>query len=77
MAMFIQDDIKLRPNLTVNAGLRWELNSGVSANHGQLSSFYPSLVTPFEPVPAGGTFTGFVVPNNYRLDASGGRDAAG
>jgi len=67
MAMFIQDDIKLRPNLTVNAGLRWELNSRVSANHGQLSSFYPSLVTPFQPVSAGGIFAGFVVPNNYRL----------
>jgi hypothetical protein len=72
MAMFLQDDIKLRSNLTVNAGLRWELNSGVSANHGQLSSFYPSLVTPFQPVPAGGTFTGFVVPNNYRLTLPAG-----
>jgi hypothetical protein len=72
MAMFLQDDIKLRSNLTVNAGIRWELNSGVSANHGQLSSFYPSLVTPFQPVPAGGTFTGFVVPNNYRLTLPAG-----
>jgi Carboxypeptidase regulatory-like domain len=72
MAMFVQDDLKLRSNLTVNAGLRWELNSGVSANHGQLSSFYPSLVTPFQPVPAGGTFTGFVVPNNYRLTLPAG-----
>ncbi len=72
MAMFLQDDIKARPNLTVNAGLRWELNSGVSANHGQLSSFYPSLVTPFQPVPAGGSFAGFVVPNNYRLTLPAG-----
>ncbi len=67
IAMFLQDDIKLRPNLTVNTGLRWELNSGISAAHGELSSFDPSLVTPFQPVPAGGTFAGFVVPNNYRL----------
>ena len=72
MAMFLQDDIKLRSNLTVNAGIRWELNSGISANHGQLSSFYPSLVTPFQPVPAGGTFTGFVVPHNYRLTLPAG-----
>ncbi|WP_263384702.1 TonB-dependent receptor [Granulicella arctica] len=67
IAMFVQDDLKLRPNLTVNAGVRWELNSGISAAHGELSSFDPSLVTPFQPVPVGGTFTGFVVPNNYRL----------
>jgi hypothetical protein len=72
MAMFLQDDVKLRSNLTINAGLRWELNSGVSANHGQLSSFYPSLVTPFQPVPASGTFQGFVVPNNYRLTLPAG-----
>ena len=72
LAMFLQDDIKLSSKLTVNTGLRWELNSGVSANHGQLSSFYPSLVKPFEPVPTGGTFTGFVVPNNYRLPLPAG-----
>jgi hypothetical protein len=72
MAIFLQDDIKLRANLTVNAGVRWELNSGVSANHGQLSSFYPSLVTPFQPVPAGGTYQGFVVPNNYQLTPPAG-----
>jgi Carboxypeptidase regulatory-like domain len=65
MAMFLQDDLKLRSNLTVNAGIRWELNSGVSTNKGVLTSFWPSLVTPFQPVPAGGTYTGFVVPRNY------------
>ncbi|AFL87485.1 hypothetical protein Terro_1174 [Terriglobus roseus DSM 18391] len=72
MAMFLQDDIKLNNKLTLNSGIRWELNSGVSANHGQLSSFYPSLVNRFEPVPVGGTFTGFVVPNNYRLTLPAG-----
>lgn len=64
MAMFIQDDIKLRSNLTVNAGLRWELNSGISTNKGVLTSFWPSLVTPFQPVPASGSYQGFVVPAN-------------
>ncbi len=72
ITMFLQDDLKLTPSLTVNAGLRWELNSGVSANHGQLSSFYPSLLTPFRPVPAGGSFTGFVVPHNYLLTLPAG-----
>lgn len=65
MAMFVQDDYKLRPNLTVNLGLRWELMSGVSFGHGEESSFWPSLVTQFQPIPAGGSYTGYVVPNNY------------
>jgi len=72
MAMFIQDDLKLTSNLTINAGLRWELNSGISTNKGVLTSFWPSLVTPFQPVPAGGTFQGFVVPKNYNLDLPAG-----
>jgi hypothetical protein len=72
MAMFIQDDIKLRSNLTVNAGLRWELNSGISTNKGVLTSFWPSLVTPFQPVPTTGTFTGFVVPKNSSANPPAG-----
>lgn len=67
MAMFIQDDIKLFPNLTVNAGLRWEIDSGVSFAHGEESSFWPSLVTPFQTLPATGTLQGFIVPSNYQL----------
>ncbi len=72
MAMFIQDDIKLRSNLTVNAGLRWEIDSGVSFGHGEESSFWPSLVTPFQSLPATGTLNGFVVPNNYQLPVPAG-----
>jgi hypothetical protein len=67
MAMFVQDDIKLRQNLTINAGLRWEIDSGISFGHGEESSFWPSLVTPFAPLPASGTLNGYIVPNNYEL----------
>jgi Carboxypeptidase regulatory-like domain len=72
MAMFLQDDLKLRSNLTVNAGLRWELNSGVSTNKGVLTSFWPELVTPFAPVPVGGTYNGFVVPRNSSANPPSG-----
>ncbi len=72
IAMFLQDDLKLLPNLTVNAGIRWELNSQVSFGHGEESSFWPSLVTPFKPLPASGTLNGYVVPNNYQLPVPAG-----
>ncbi len=72
LAMFIQDDLKLRENLTVNVGLRWEIDSGVSFGHGEESSFWPSLVTPFQPIPATGSYTGFVVPNNYTAQLPAG-----
>ncbi|NUQ30789.1 MAG: carboxypeptidase regulatory-like domain-containing protein [Acidobacteriaceae bacterium] len=72
MAMFLQDDIKLASNLTVNAGLRWEINSGISTNKGVLTSFWPSLVTPFQPVPVGGTYQGFVVPANSSANPPAG-----
>jgi hypothetical protein len=72
MAMFLQDDVKLRSNLTVNAGVRWELNSGVSTNKGVLTSFWPSLVTPFQPLPASGSYTGFVVPRNSSANPPAG-----
>jgi hypothetical protein len=72
IGMFIQDDIKLSQNLTVNAGVRWELDSGVSFGHGEESSFWPSLVTRFAPLPAAGTLNGYIVPNNYQLPLPAG-----
>ncbi len=44
--LFAQDDIKLRPNLTVNVGLRWEANTGWSEVKGNESVFDPTVQNP-------------------------------
>ncbi|HEX4166231.1 MAG TPA: TonB-dependent receptor [Bryobacteraceae bacterium] len=45
-SLFVQDDIKLRPNLTLNAGLRWEVHGGFSEVHNQAGSFDPTIINP-------------------------------
>jgi len=78
---FVQDDIKLTPRFTVNAGVRWEWDGFPTLANGVSSTYWPSLALA-SPVPgtgcvlngvqagAGSTGTGcslagFVVPNNY------------
>jgi Carboxypeptidase regulatory-like domain len=41
--MFVQDDIKLRPNLTVNLGVRWEIETGWRDAKGNQSTFDPAV----------------------------------
>ena len=65
MSTFVQDDYKVSSRLTLNAGLRWELNSNIGDSSGRLSSVFPSLLTPNADVPTSGTYQGFVVPSNY------------
>jgi hypothetical protein len=45
--LFVQDDYKLRPNLTVNLGLRYEATTGMSELHNAIGGFDPNLVNPF------------------------------
>ena len=45
-SVFVQDDIKLRPNLTLNAGLRYEIHGGFSEVHNRAGSFDPTIVNP-------------------------------
>ena len=65
MSLFVQDDYKMSPRLTLNVGLRWELNSNIGESAGRLSSVFPSLLTPNASIPTAGTDVGFVVPSNY------------
>ena len=44
--MFVQDDYKLRPNLTVNVGLRYQIQTGWRENKGNEASFDPAVSNP-------------------------------
>jgi hypothetical protein len=63
VAGFIQDDFRVTPRLTVNAGLRYEYFGPPTEINGHLSNFDPSLAA--SQVPAGGSFSGFLLPSNY------------
>ena len=64
LAGFIQDDIRVTPRLNVNVGLRYEFFGPPSDVHGALPTFDPTIAT--GQVPAGGSFSGYVLPANYK-----------
>jgi hypothetical protein len=43
---FVQDDIRLTPRLTINAGLRYEYSPWLNGYKGQIGTFVPSLAQP-------------------------------
>jgi len=63
---FVQDDWKLSPSLTVNLGLRYELDLPTYDTHGRLTTFDPSLYLPRvqNGVPIGPPVGGFVQAGN-------------
>ena len=44
--VFVQDDFKVRPNLTLNLGVRWQIRRGWSETHGNLAAFDPTIKNP-------------------------------
>ncbi|WP_263382350.1 TonB-dependent receptor [Granulicella arctica] len=41
--VFVQDDYKIRPNLTLNVGLRYQIRHGWSETHGNIAAFDPTV----------------------------------
>jgi hypothetical protein len=46
--LFVQDDWKIRPNFTLNLGLRYQINHGWNEIHNNMDSFDPTVVNPFD-----------------------------
>src|SRR5579872_5383823 len=46
LQMFVQDYYKIRPNLTINFGVRYLLQPGWTEVHNRLSTFDPSIMNP-------------------------------
>jgi outer membrane receptor protein involved in Fe transport len=57
-ALFASDDFKITPRLTVNMGLRWQIQSGWGVNHNMFGNYDPSLP---DPTADGGKYTGGIL----------------
>jgi hypothetical protein len=70
-SLFAQDDFKVRPNLTVNIGLRWEGHGGFSEVHNQWGSFDPTLPNPVTNTPGailfGSSSNHLIMANVYNV----------
>jgi hypothetical protein len=69
---FVQDDYRIRPNLTINLGLRWDPNIAPTAKGGRGSAFVPgqqSVAYPGAPLglifPGDKGMTDSLMPNSY------------
>lgn len=49
--IFVQDDWKVRPNLTLNLGLRYQINHGWTEVKNNMSSFDPTIINPADNTP--------------------------
>lgn len=65
LAPYVQDDIKVNPKLTLNLGLRWDIDDPFIENHNQFSFFNPTGVNPYSGYPGSLEFAGSGTGSEY------------
>ncbi len=65
--VFIQDDIKVNPRLTLNAGIRYQIQTGWKEARNRVGTFDPTLLNPATQTPGAIRFGGPLEANVYNI----------
>ncbi len=65
--VFVQDDIKVTPQFTLNAGVRYQIQTGWKEAHNRVGTFDPTLMNPATNTPGAIRFGGQLEANVYNI----------